>query len=158
MEENTTKVGSTEETGKTFTQAEMDSIIEGRLAREKQKYADYESLKEKAGKYDELQEAQKSELQKATEQTAALQKELDQLKNANKLKDIRESVAKETGVPAELLTGTDEESCKAQASAILKFAKPKNYPGPKHNGRQDTGHTDNAAMRELARQIFGKGE
>ena len=37
---------------KTFTQAEMDSIIEGRLAREREKYADYDSLKEKAGKYD----------------------------------------------------------------------------------------------------------
>ena len=34
-------------TEKTFTQAEMDAIIEGRLAREKQKYADYEDLKEK---------------------------------------------------------------------------------------------------------------
>ena len=33
---------------KTFTQAEMDSIIEGRLARERQKYADYEDLREKA--------------------------------------------------------------------------------------------------------------
>ena len=32
---------------KTFTQAEMDSIIEGRLARERQKYADYDDLKEK---------------------------------------------------------------------------------------------------------------
>ena len=106
-ENSTTAVGSTEESGKTFTQAEMDSIIEGRLAREKQKYADYESLKEKAGKYDELQEAQKSELQKATEQTEALKKELDQLKNANKLKDIREKVAKETNVPVELLTGND---------------------------------------------------
>lgn len=38
---------------KTFTQAEMDSIIEGRLARERQKYADYDDLKEKASKYDE---------------------------------------------------------------------------------------------------------
>ena len=158
-ENSTTAVGSTEESGKTFTQAEMDSIIEGRLAREKQKYADYENLKEKAGKYDELQEAQKSELQKATEQTEALKKELDQLKNANKLKDIREKVAKETNVPVELLTGNDEESCKEQASAILKFAKPKNYPGTKQNGRQTTAQTESdAAMREFARQLFGKGE
>ena len=39
---------------KTFTQAEVDSIIEGRLAREHEKYADYDSLKDKAGKYDEI--------------------------------------------------------------------------------------------------------
>ena len=33
---------------KTFTQAEVDSIIEGRLAREREKYTDYDSLKDKA--------------------------------------------------------------------------------------------------------------
>ena len=49
---------------KTFTQAEMDSIIEGRLARERQKYADYDDLKEKASKYDEYQAQNKTELQK----------------------------------------------------------------------------------------------
>lgn len=49
---------------KTFTQAEMDSIIEGRLARERQKYADYDDLKEKASKYDEYQTQNKTELQK----------------------------------------------------------------------------------------------
>ena len=39
-----------------FTQSEMDAIIGERLSRERNKYADYDSLKEKAGKYDELQE------------------------------------------------------------------------------------------------------
>jgi len=58
---------------KTFTQAEMDSIIEGRLARERQKYADYDDLKEKAGKYDEYQAQNKTELQKEKEKSDALQ-------------------------------------------------------------------------------------
>ena len=159
MAEDTTYVGITEESGKTFTQAEIDSIIEGRLARERQKYADYESLKVKAGKYDEMQEAEKTELQKATEKTEALQRELDQLKNATKLQNIKENVARETGVPVELLTGADEETCKAQAEAILKFAKPKNYPGTKQNGKQAFKYSESdAAMRELAHQLFGKGE
>ena len=55
---------------KTFTQAEMDSIIEGRLARERQKYADYDDLKEKASKYDEYQAQNKTELQKEKEKSA----------------------------------------------------------------------------------------
>ena len=33
---------------KTFTQAEVDSIVEGRLAREREKYADYDSLKDRS--------------------------------------------------------------------------------------------------------------
>lgn len=49
---------------KTFTQAELDSIVEGRIKREKEKYADYESLKEKAGKYDEIEENQRATFKK----------------------------------------------------------------------------------------------
>ena len=143
------------ENEKTFTQEEMDSIIEGRLAREHEKYADYDSLKEKAGKYDEMQEQSKSELQKANEKNQALQKELDQLKKDGTVRQVKEKVAKDTGVPAELLTGEDEETCKKQAEAILKFAKPKSYPGTKGNRRNITEYD---AMREFAHQIFGKGE
>ena len=43
-EENTVQAGGTEESGKTFTQAEIDSIIEGRLARERQKYGNSREL------------------------------------------------------------------------------------------------------------------
>lgn len=79
VEKCTQQEGNKMENEKTFTQAEMDSIIEGRLAREHEKYADYDSLKEKAGKYDEMQEQSKSELQKANEKANALQAKLDQL-------------------------------------------------------------------------------
>lgn len=154
--ENNNTAGAGE---KTFTQAEMDAIIEGRLAREKQKYAEYDSLKEKADKYDEIQEKSKTELEKANEKTAELQKELDKLKSADTVRQAREKVAKETNVPAELLTGNDEESCKKQAEAILKFAKPKSYPGTKTNSKKITNSQhDDSAMREFAHLIFGKGE
>lgn len=143
------------ENEKTFTQAEMDSIIEGRLAREHEKYADYDSLKEKAGKYDEMQEQSK----KANEKANALQEQLDQLKKDGTVRQAREKVAKDTSVPAELLTGEDEESCKKQAEAILKFAKPKSYPGTKSSAKKITEHHEaDDAMREFAHQIFGKGE
>lgn len=147
------------EDNKTFTQAEMNAIIETRLAREKEKYADYESLKEKAGKFDSLEEANKSEIQKANEKAAALQKELDSLKTASKIKDIKTKVSSDTGVPVELLSGSDEETCKKQAEAILKFAKPKSYPGTKTNTSQKSqASPEDNAMREFARQIFNRGE
>ena len=37
-----------EQATKTFTQSELDAIISDRLKRERDKYADYETLKEKA--------------------------------------------------------------------------------------------------------------
>ena len=144
---------------KTFTQAEMDSIIEGRLARERQKYADYDDLKEKASKYDEYQAQNKTELQKEKEKSDALQAKLSALEKKDTVRQVREKTAKDTGVPVELLTGEDEETCKKQAEAIMKFAKPKRYPGTKGNRKKATEYnTTDDAMREFAHQIFGKGE
>lgn len=62
------------------------------------------------------------------EDLSALQAELDNLKAANSLRDMRANVSRETGVPAELLTGETEDACKAQAKSILEFAKPSGYP------------------------------
>lgn len=56
--------------GKTFTQADLDRIVADRLTRERQKYADYDDLKTKASQFDELQDAQKSELERERERAA----------------------------------------------------------------------------------------
>lgn len=123
-----------QEEPRTFTQEEVDRIVGERLQRERAKYADFEALKEKAAKFDEAEQAQKSELQKATERAEALQKELDNLKHADSVREIRNKVATETGVPASLLNADDEEGCKVQAQAILEFAKPQGYPVVKDSG------------------------
>ena len=120
-------------TEKTFTQAEVNKIVEERLIRDRQKFADYEALKEKAQKLDQLEEAAKTELQKANEKAATLQQELESLKQEGQLRIMRESVAKEAGVPASLLTADTEEGCKAQAKEIIDFAKPQ-YPKVKDGG------------------------
>ena len=51
----------TEATERTFTQAEVDAIVGDRLKRDRAKYSDYDDLKAKAAKFDELEEANKSE-------------------------------------------------------------------------------------------------
>ena len=119
---------------RTFTQAEVDAIVGERLKRDRTKYADYDALKAKADKFDAMEEQNKTDLQKATERADSLQAELDNIKNANKIRDIRSKVAEETGVPANLLTGETEEDCKEQAQAILGFAKPAGYPNVRDGG------------------------
>jgi len=133
--------------GKTFTQAELDSIVADRLARERAKYPDYEDLKAKAAKYDAAEEAGKSELQKANDKAAALKTELEALKKANQLRELRERVAKEKNVPASLLNGDSEEACKAQADAILAFARPGGYPSLRDGG--EAAKMGGASTRDL---------
>jgi len=125
-------------TQKTFTQEEVDAIINGRFGRMMEKYKDYDDLKAKADKFDEMEEASKSELQKATERATALQNELDDLKKLNAVKEMREKIAKDTGVPASLLTGDSEDACKEQAKQILEFSKPSAYPNVRDGGEART--------------------
>lgn len=123
-----------ETTEKTFTQAEVDAIVSDRLKRDRAKYADYETLKEKAGKFDQMEEESKTELQKAIERGNALQNELDSLKSENALRALRTQIAEETGVPVKLLTGATEDECREQAKAIVAYAKPLGYPQVKDAG------------------------
>lgn len=52
--------------GKTFTQAELDAIIQDRLTRERQKYADYEKLKAAAAELDKIKQSQMTETERLT--------------------------------------------------------------------------------------------
>ena len=131
--ENTATQEATEV--KTFTEEDVNRIVTDRLHRERQKYEgiDIDALKEKAAKFDEMEEANKSELQKANDKANALKSELESLKKANAVRDIRDKVAKETGVPFNLLTASTEEECQEQAKSILEF-KQNTFPTIRDGG------------------------
>src|SRR5689334_3514929 len=73
---------------RTFTQADLDRIVTERLSRQEQsiksQFADYSTLKEKALKWAEHEESQKTELQRiqdaARAEREALQAQMDALK------------------------------------------------------------------------------
>ena len=122
---------------RTFSQAEVDAIVRERLTRDRVKYADYDALREKAAKLDELEEASKTELQKAQDRAAALDKELKELQQANVIRDLRQRISTETGVPMALLTEKTEDALKAQANGIIEFARP-GYPVIRDGGELPT--------------------
>ena len=141
---------------KTFTQAELDQIISERLKREREKYGDYDSLKEKAQKLDQIEEDAKTELQKAQERAERLQTELSELKHAEEVRMIRDKVAQATGVPASLLTGDTEETCNEQAAGILSFKTNVGYPTVKDSGevQKTVDGTPRQQFAEWASQAF----
>jgi hypothetical protein len=59
---------------KTFTQAELDQIVADRLKRERAKHADYDDLKQKASRLDEIEAASKSDLEKEREAREAAER------------------------------------------------------------------------------------
>lgn len=78
--------------------------------------------------------ANSDELQKAQQQAAQLQNELDSMKAAETIRLTREKVAGEKKVPVHLLTGETEEVCAKQADEILAFAQPSGYPQIRDGG------------------------
>lgn len=116
---------------KLFTQEEVNGFFNKRYSEMMSQLNEY---KDKAQKFDELEEANKTELQKAMERAEQLESELNQIKKEASIREVRSKVATELGVPAELLTAETEDACKEQAKAILNFAKPTGYPTLKDAG------------------------
>ena len=131
MPENTETVenatqGAPAEAERTFTQAEMDAIIGDRLKRERakaaEKYANYDELLQKASAFDEMQEASKSELQKAVEERDKLKAELDKMQAERERAELVARVAAEKGVDAALLARMSGD---VEANAEFLMARPK---------------------------------
>ena len=138
---------------KIFTQEELDAIVADRLKRERSKYEGFEDFKAKALKFDKLEEANKSELDKAHERVNTLEAELKSLKRAEEVRLIREKVAKEMSIPAasmSLITGETEEVCQEQAKAILSITVPSSYPQVPDSGELQ--HIGKGSPRELFKQ------
>lgn len=131
MEENMNTTEQNQQTTqqeKTFTQEEVNKVVQERLGKERAKFEDYDSLKEKAAKFDEMQEASKSELQKAQEKAAKLEAQITSMKKEAEVTAMRLKVANEKGVPADLLSGETEEACQAQAEKLLAYKGDTGYP------------------------------
>ena len=144
---------------KTFTQAEVDEIVKKRLSRAKTaEPADYAELKEKATKFDELQDANKTELQKATEQLEKLKAEVAKRDKLAEVDALKAQVSKDTGVPAELIAGETEDEMNDWAKKIAEFAKRDTAPTNTHAGTfaKATKPEGSNPYAEVARQIKRK--
>lgn len=104
------------------TQEEFDKRIKARIDRVKNTPpADYDELKAKAAKYDELEEANKSELEKAEGRAKKAEEELTALKAEKARAEMVAAVAAKTGTPVEvvsMLTGETAEELEKQVERL----------------------------------------
>lgn len=106
-----------------------------------------------------MEEAQKSEAEKAADRMRQLEAEVGEAKRES----LRFRVASEFGIPSDkaelLLTGSDEETMRAQAAAIRSDADDRKKTG-NHAPREGTTPADPPPddLREFTRQLFGSGQ
>ena len=117
-DDETTTTGDKPE-GRTLTQADIDRIVEDRLKRERAKFSDYDELKAKADKLTEIENANRSEAEKAAEKAAAAEKRAADAET----RAMRLEVAAEKGLTpaqAKRLVGATREELEADAADILE--------------------------------------
>ncbi len=141
----------------TFTQDQLNAILEDRLARERKKYADYDDLKRDAEAYRAKQESDKSELQKAQERIAELEAQADARAKRDAHAELVRKVMEEQKVDAKyasLLTAEDEAGLKAQAKLIgERFSEPV----PSEGGKPPMVGSKDAEMKAFAHSLFTGG-
>lgn len=108
------------------SQEELDRIIQGRLDRERKRFADYNDLKVRAAKLAEIESANQTEAEKVQARLDAAEKRATELE----AKAIRAEVAAAKGVPSALLTGSTQEELEAAADALLAFRGEQKPAGP----------------------------
>lgn len=160
--------GTTSTAGDTFTaitsQADLDKAIGPRLERERAKFAGFDDLKAKAAKFDELAEANKSEIEKANEKAATAQAELDKVpaKVADALRTYLVGLHKDViddDKASLFLTASDPELLLKQVQALVGTEADRKKNGnraPREGQTPDTSGT--GGEREFVRGLFRKPE
>lgn len=137
------------------TQADLNKIIRERLDRERGKFADYNDLKAKAAKFDEVEAASQSELEKANNRATAAERERDDAR----AEGLRLRVAAKHGISDEdadlFLTGTDEETLTKQAQRLTDREADRKKQGNFSPREGTTSTSVDTDERQVARALFG---
>ena len=121
------KTEATAEEFKPITsQDELNRLIGERIGKVKAQFADYDALKTKAAKFDEVEKATKSEIEQAQERI----KELGSRASTAERVALQQRIAAEEGVIPEVLHGTTEEEMRASAQRIKEWRDAGKKPAP----------------------------
>lgn len=107
---------------------------------------------EAAKRLSEIEEANKTEAQKAAERLTALERENEALKTSS----LRAEVAAAKGVPLALLTGASREELEAQAEALIAYRGEKKPAVDPALGREAAPSGNNGTGDWLRDQIASK--
>lgn len=146
------------------TQEELDAIVKNHIAREREKYQDYDGLKNRISEL----ETENSNLQTAlsdvktysdsyTEQITELKKQVTNYESEK----LRTNIALQYGLPIDLasrLQGEDEESVKADAERLSSVINTTSQPQPPIKSTEPiTVDGKDASWLQMARDLR-KGE
>lgn len=138
------------------TQEEFDTAIKERIERERAKYADYETVKENAGKLQTDLDTANGKISQFEIQVS----ELNSKVKAYEADNLRTKVALKAGIPFEYrdrIKGDTEEEMKKDAAQLAELIGEKKKKAPPL--KQEPGNNDDAAKtayKSMLSQMFGE--
>lgn len=139
------------------SQDELNKVLNERLARERGKFADYKDVKAKAARFDELEQANKSEIDKANDRIA----QAEQRAAAAESSALRARIQAGHGISDEdaelFLTGTDEETLTKQAKRLEDRAVDRKKQGNRVPKEGTSPKSPESDERAFVRGLFGTG-
>lgn len=162
---------------KTFTQAELERIVQDRVARESKKYDGFDDLKTKAAEFDKIQDQQKSELQRANERAEKAERDAAERTTAANTRLMEAAVLSEATkqkaikpehlfklIDTKKVTVGDDGQVAGAEGAVKAFleANPEYVGTTSHNGGADQGArggtkqfktTDGMSSAEIAKAV-----
>lgn len=146
------------------TQEEFDAAIKARLAREKEKYADYDQIKSCVTELEKENGSLKSTLEASNQSKADTDKQIADLQEkvtGYETAALRTRIALQNGLPIDLadrLQGNDEESLKADAERLASFVKPAEPKAPPKSNEPNVGseNDEDAALKGMLRNMRGE--
>ena len=132
-----------QEQAQSFSQDDVNRIVQDRLQREREKYADYDDLKTAAERAQELEE-----------QTQELTAKVAEFESKEEHRKLVADVAETAGVPAGVLKGDTKEELEAHAEALKEILQ--NTTGPVIPGQEKRPHkVEESDERKTVRKLFG---
>ena len=136
------------------SQEAFDAAIKERIERAKESvrkdYADYDAVKKELEELKGKGAGDGDRIKGLEDKVAAFEAEREE---ADKAEKLRKKVSEETGVPVELIQGADEESMKAFAESVAKFAKKPAAPKVPRGGERGVGE-DDSAMKDYIKKLI----
>lgn len=127
------------------SQEQLDAILKPRLDR----------MREKAAKYDEYVESQKTESQKQADKIAELEKSLNVYKVQEEQAGWKREVSQKTGVPESVLRGSTPEEIQAHAESLSKVFNVGKQPVVGSDGR-NVGVNTETSTGDLVRDALAR--
>ncbi len=139
------------------SQEELNQIITQRIDRERAKFGDYDDLKAKAARLSEIEESNKSEIEKAQERAAEAQAEVERVpqKVAAELRGHLIALHEINDDDAELfLTASEPELLLKQAQRLVERGSDRKMRGNYVAGEGSTSKPKDDEMTRFTRQLF----